>query len=627
MTSPTIDRRFGLVGNTAFKAPVTVLAASNITLSGQQTIDGVAVVETNSAGVPDRVLCIGQTDSTTNGIWDVGIGTWTRSRDANGNYDLAKGTNVLVTGGSTYSGTFWQISAANPITIGTTAMTWTRSLANSASTVSFLQAGTGAVTRTAQDKMREIVSVKDYGAVIDGSTDDSTAVNAALTYVKANGGIAWIPAGTTRCKNLRMESGTVAWELRGSGKELTTIKHTDGDGTLLIGNAGSTVPYILSDFTVDCQFAETAHASANNAISFADTSGVVVRRVRVQNYKNNGILGYASVANTYGDCVGEDCHAIGNGATTNNGLIFAEMPRCKWIDCRAEDIGGSPGYGIQLKNDCRWGQIINGYADTCTAGLAFGTDTVGLGAQNCVVQGFQSIGCTVGAVLAEAKQCKVDNLLIDMSSAGESAIDIAANSVGCSVRATVRNVAAVKNAAKFRSAATDNYVHIESLDNINTTGNAATFDDGALRNSVYVERVTNPTSQANGPRDWVTFVTAANNNSFEMRPIPYNDALTIAAGVVVMKNAIPSQQLTIDTEAAAVTDDLDTITNNYAVDGQTIVVRSSNDARDVVVKHGTGNILLVGAADFTLGTRRCYIELRWNINNSKWMETYKATHV
>jgi hypothetical protein len=423
-----------------------------------------------------------------------------------------------------------------------------------------------------------------------------------------------------------MESGTAAWELRGSGKLTTIIEHSDGDGTLLIGNAGSSVPYTLSDFTVDCQFAETAHASANNAISFADTSGVVIRRVKVRNYKGDGILGYATVANTYGDCIGEDCEAIGNGATTANGMLFAEMPRCKWINCRAEDILGSPGYGIQIKNDSQWCQIINCYADDCVGGLAFGSDTVGRGAQNTIVQGFQATGCTTGDLLNEAKYCKLDGLVIDMESAGEGAIDFAANTVGCSVSATVRNVAAVKNAAKFRADSTDNYVRIDLLDNINTTGDAATFDSGALRNSVYVERVTNPTSQANGPRAWVTLVTAANNNAFELKQVPYNYALTIASGVIALSNAVPHQQVTVDTEAAAASDDLDTITNTYALEGQTIILRSTADANDVVVKHGTGNILLVGAADFTLGTRRCYIELRWNTNNSRWMETYRATH-
>jgi len=46
--------------------------------------------------------------------------------------------------------------------------------------VGFIQAGTGAVVRTAQDKLREYVSPEDFGAVGDGVVDDSDAIEAAI---------------------------------------------------------------------------------------------------------------------------------------------------------------------------------------------------------------------------------------------------------------------------------------------------------------------------------------------------------------------------------------------------------------------------------------------------------------
>jgi hypothetical protein len=53
-----------------------------------------------------------------------------------------------------------------------------------AAATSYLPDGTGATTTTVQDKLREIISVKDFGAVGDGVTDDSAAINAAFEHVR-----------------------------------------------------------------------------------------------------------------------------------------------------------------------------------------------------------------------------------------------------------------------------------------------------------------------------------------------------------------------------------------------------------------------------------------------------------
>lgn len=66
-----------------------------------------------------------------------------------------------------------------------------------ASQVVYDPSGTGAVATTVQTKLRESVSVKDFGAVGDGVVDDTTAINNAYTAAEAAGGVeVYWPAGT-----------------------------------------------------------------------------------------------------------------------------------------------------------------------------------------------------------------------------------------------------------------------------------------------------------------------------------------------------------------------------------------------------------------------------------------------
>ena len=51
---------------------------------------------------------------------------------------------------------------------------------------------TGAVNRTIYEKLSDMISVKDFGAVGNGTTDDTVAIQAALTV----GGSIWIPTGS-----------------------------------------------------------------------------------------------------------------------------------------------------------------------------------------------------------------------------------------------------------------------------------------------------------------------------------------------------------------------------------------------------------------------------------------------
>lgn len=73
--------------------------------------------------------------------------------------------------------------------------------------LAFIQAGAGAVYRSPLDKLRERVSVKDFGAVGDGVTDDTAAFLAAIASLPGGGRI-YVPRGWYRITaSLPLHSG------------------------------------------------------------------------------------------------------------------------------------------------------------------------------------------------------------------------------------------------------------------------------------------------------------------------------------------------------------------------------------------------------------------------------------
>lgn len=111
------DRRLGLSGGVAFKAPCRVATTANITLNGLQTIDGVSLAQ------DDRVLVKNQSTASQNGIWVADSGDWTRAPDFNGSRDVVQGTLVLVVSGTVNASTIYQLTTASPV-IGSSSLTF-----------------------------------------------------------------------------------------------------------------------------------------------------------------------------------------------------------------------------------------------------------------------------------------------------------------------------------------------------------------------------------------------------------------------------------------------------------------------------------------------------------------------
>jgi hypothetical protein len=102
----------------ASKPPVQVIATSNITLSGLQTLDGYTTLS------GDRVLCVGQTAATANGVYNAASGAWSRvTDDGTAPGEMEPGAMWLAVNGTVNGATQWRCSNTATITIGTTNIT------------------------------------------------------------------------------------------------------------------------------------------------------------------------------------------------------------------------------------------------------------------------------------------------------------------------------------------------------------------------------------------------------------------------------------------------------------------------------------------------------------------------
>jgi hypothetical protein len=255
------------------------------------------------------------------------------------------------------------------------------------SDVTFLQAGTGAVTRTAQAKMRDTVSVKDFGAVGDGVADDTAAITAALTAAKH----VVVPAGMTLLisSTVTVPSQTRLEFLGGTGNlngampasylikksTMTTVgllisqrgmvtgggmlcqSGNTGDGVQLIGNAA-----VLSDFIVvgagrDGVLVGDSGASAN-------ANSTIVEYVKARECGRHGIYvhhdGIVGIANANAGTLLQ-CTAIDN---TQDGIRIGHAFWVSIINCLTEINGGWGLYLSGVNNDsypeCRWPTVVGG---------------------------------------------------------------------------------------------------------------------------------------------------------------------------------------------------------------------------------------------------------------------------
>lgn len=138
--------------------------------------------------------------------------------------------------------------------------------------VGFLQAGTGAVERTVQSKLRDVVSVKDFGAKGDGVTDDTAAFTAAQGSSLYSNRLIYVPTGTYKLNNLRLKSGAV---FVGDGYTSTIIQQANTTNPAVYGLADATTGQLVSCGLLKMRFKGLGTAGAP-AVKLQATAPFVV---------------------------------------------------------------------------------------------------------------------------------------------------------------------------------------------------------------------------------------------------------------------------------------------------------------------------------------------------------------
>jgi hypothetical protein len=101
-----------------FLIPVRAATTGDITLSGEQTIDGIAIVE------GDRVLVKDQIDGAENGVYVAASAGWSRATDFDDTAEVVNGALVPVLEGDTQAESEWLLMTPDPIVVGTTPLEW-----------------------------------------------------------------------------------------------------------------------------------------------------------------------------------------------------------------------------------------------------------------------------------------------------------------------------------------------------------------------------------------------------------------------------------------------------------------------------------------------------------------------
>lgn len=187
-------------------------------------------------------------------------------------------------------------------------------ITSNAVNVEYDPAGTGAVATTVQAKLREVVSVMDFGATGDGTTDDTAAIQAAINAT-VGGGMLLLPVGTYLVSDTLTFTKNIVFQGQGVGSEIlvaSTMPITDPvllmEPTTLVSAEAEFSKF--AEFDISVQSGTPAGYAIHISAKYINIAAMTIDRVRIARTGNTSI--FADGANTASILTIQNC-SIANG--------------------------------------------------------------------------------------------------------------------------------------------------------------------------------------------------------------------------------------------------------------------------------------------------------------------------